>query len=67
MAKLIWGERALTDIEELYDYIASDSPTYAQYQAESIVKSVERLGYFPESGRHLPEFLFLRESDVLDE
>jgi len=25
MAKLIWSERAIADVEDIYDYIANDS------------------------------------------
>jgi len=65
MANLIWSERALSDIEDIYDYIAKDSPTYARYQAERIVTSVERLCQFPESGRHLPEFPYLPHRELI--
>jgi addiction module RelE/StbE family toxin len=65
MAKLVWSERAATDIEDIYDYIAKDSPTYAQYQTEHIVTAVERLEQFPESGRHLPEFPHLPHREVI--
>lgn len=56
MAELIWSERAISDIENIYDYIANDSPMYAQLNAKNIITSVERLQVFPESGRHLSEF-----------
>ncbi len=65
MAHLIWSERAVTDIEDIYEYIAKDSPTYAQYQTEHIVTAVERLEQFPESGRHLPEFPHLPHREVI--
>ncbi len=65
MAKLIWSERALTDVEDIYDYIAKDSPTYAQYQTERIVTAVERLCQFPKSGRHLPEFPYLPHRELI--
>ncbi|MBI4837921.1 MAG: type II toxin-antitoxin system RelE/ParE family toxin [Nitrospirae bacterium] len=65
MAELIWSERAITDIEDVYDYIAHDSLTYAKYQAEHIIQSVERLREFPESGRHLPEFPYLPHREVI--
>ena len=65
MAELIWSERAISDIENIYDYIAHDSPMYAQLTSESIIKSVERLQSFPESGRHLPEFPQLTYREVI--
>ena len=65
MAKVIWSERAVTDIEDIYDYIAKDSPTFAQYQTERIAASVELLEQFPESGRHLPEFPHLPHRELI--
>jgi addiction module RelE/StbE family toxin len=65
MAALIWSERAISDIENIYDYITHDSPMYARLTSESIVESVERLQSFPESGRHLPEFSQLPYKEVI--
>lgn len=65
MATLIWSERAIADMENIYDYIANDSQVYAQLNAETIIKSVERLKRFPGSGRHLPEFPNLPHREVI--
>ena len=65
MATLIWSERAIADMENIYDYIAKDSTVYAQLNTETIIKSVERLKRFPESGRHLPEFSKLPHREVI--
>jgi len=56
MAAVIWTEKSLTDLEDIFDYIAADSPFYARHQVEKIIASVERLQTFPSSGRPLPEF-----------
>ena len=56
MAELIWTDRALTELESIFDYIAADSRLYAQYTIQNILKTSEILHTFPESGRHLPEF-----------
>ncbi len=56
MAELIWSERAILDLESIFDYIAQDSALYARYTVQNIFKSREQLQEFPESGRHLPEF-----------
>jgi len=66
MAELIWSERSLSDLENIYDYIANDSPVYAQLNVEAIIKSIERLRAFPESGRHLPEFPYLPHREVFN-
>lgn len=65
MAELIWSERAIADLEEIYDYIAADSSMYARFQTENITSAAERLPYFPESGRHLPEFPYLPHREVI--
>jgi len=56
MGKIIWTERALYDLQSIYDYIALDSPKNAQNVGLKIVKRVEILTSFPKSGRMVPEF-----------
>ncbi len=65
MAKLIWGDAAISDLESIYDYIARDSHEYARHQAERIYQSAERLIQFPESGRHIPEFPHLPHREII--
>ena len=55
MTQIIWSPRSLRDVESIRDYIAQDSPRIADLVVRRIVKSVERLGRFPESGRTVPE------------
>ncbi len=56
MAELIWSDQSLSDLENIYDYIAEDSGRYAIYTIQNIFKTAESLQMFPESGRNLPEF-----------
>lgn len=65
MAELIWGEESLREMEDIYDYIARDSPLYARNQLERIYKSAEHLSRFPELGRHLPEFPHLPHREII--
>lgn len=65
MAKLIWSDKVVAALEDIYDYIAADSPFYARYQVEKITNSIERLQAFPESGRHLPEFPQLPYREII--
>jgi plasmid stabilization system protein ParE len=65
MADLIWAEKAITSLENIYDYISKDSPAYARRQITEIVKSIERLEIFPDSGRHIPEFPDLPHREVI--
>ena len=55
MARLIWTEPALRDLEAVADYIALDNPAAARRFVEKVFGSVERLEQFPNSGKRLPE------------
>ncbi len=55
MARLIWTEPALSDLNEIAEYIALDNPTAAGKLVNSVFTSVERLSKFPKSGRIPPE------------
>jgi toxin ParE1/3/4 len=65
MAKLIWTEKAIGSLEDIYDYIAADSPFYARFQIERILEAVERLNQFPESGRKLSELPHLPHREII--
>jgi addiction module RelE/StbE family toxin len=65
MAEIVWSDKAVADLERIHDYIAADSPFYARVQIERILKSVNRLISFPESGRKLPEFSTLQNREVI--
>ena len=62
---MIWTDKAVTSLENIYDYIAADSSYYAQYQIKNILRSVERLKTFPESGRFIPEFPHLPHRELI--
>ena len=53
--KVIWSEQALLDVEHIRDYIAQDSPAYAQPFIERLLHSTRHLREFPQSGRPMPE------------
>lgn len=55
MTSIVWSPQALLDLESIRDYIARDSPRYAELVLRRLVVAVERLGSFPESGRIVPE------------
>ena len=59
MARLIWTEPALSDLEAVADYIALDNPAAATRFVKRVFERVERLEQFPESGKcpsELPQF-----------
>jgi plasmid stabilization system protein ParE len=50
-----WSPQAIRDVESIRDYIAQDSPRYAELTVGRILAAVERLHAFPQSGRAVPE------------
>lgn len=56
MVRIIWSPDAAADLEEICDYIAKDSEHYARAFAQGVIKAIERLQNFPESGRIVPEY-----------
>ena len=61
MKRLVWSPRSLQDLLAIHDYIARDSPHFADLTVRRVFHAVERLARFPESGRVVPE---LRRRDV---
>lgn len=54
--RVSWSRRALQDLEDVADYIASDSPTYAGIVVKKIITQTRMLKQFPRVGRKVPEF-----------
>ena len=50
-----WTSQATDDLQAIYDFIARDSPHYAQLTVEEIILAVDRLVQFPLMGRVVPE------------
>ena len=65
MAQVIWTEPALSDLNEIADYIALDKFSAAQRLIQQIFSSVERLEQFPESGRIPPELEHSRYREII--
>ena len=55
MAKIIWTEPSLNDLDEIAGYIALDKPNAATRFVEKIFSSVERLADHPLSGKQVHE------------
>ena len=54
--RVVFSNRALSDIEAIADYIAIDSPAYARTVVRKIFQATRNLSRFPQSGRKVPEF-----------
>lgn len=50
MARLVWTEPALTDLEVIAEYIALDNPDAAKAFVLKAFETVNRLKLFPKSG-----------------
>ena len=65
MARLIWTEPALKDLETIAEYIALDKPDAAQRYIKKVFTTVERLSQFPKSGSIPPEISNLPYRQVI--
>ena len=61
--KIVWSERALTDLREIKDWIAADSPCYTLRMVERIILQVELLETMPRRGHEVVE---AQHSDILE-
>lgn len=57
MARLIWTEPALLDLNEVAEYIALDDPAAASKVVQTVFDRVERLAAYPNSGKRPAELL----------
>ena len=55
MAQVIWTEPALSDLNEIAEYIAIDNFDAASHLVQEVFSAVERLESHPKSGRCPPE------------
>lgn len=55
MAQVIWSEPALSDLNEIAEYIALDNFDAAARLVQEVFSAVERLESHPKSGRRPPE------------
>ena len=55
--KIEWTEKAESNLNNILDFIALDSPTYAKRFVKSLIEATQtQLVKFPHSGRLVPEF-----------
>lgn len=51
-----WTQAALRHLSAIHDFIAQDSPRYAQEVVNRITGRSGQIGRFPEAGRSVPEY-----------
>ena len=65
MARLIWTEPAMAELEAIAEYIALDKPDAAMRYVQRVFAAVERLARFPKSGARVPELPHLPYRQVV--
>ncbi|MBY8033801.1 MULTISPECIES: type II toxin-antitoxin system RelE/ParE family toxin [Vibrio] len=65
MAEIIWTEPALSDLNDIAEYIALENVAAAKQLVQTIFAKVERLENFPESGRIPPELAHLSYRELV--
>jgi addiction module RelE/StbE family toxin len=51
-----WTNTALDHLLDIYDYIARDSPEYADRTVDRLTQRSDYIKDFPEAGRRVPEY-----------
>lgn len=54
--KVHWTNNAIEHLVNIYEYIAFNSPTYAQKMVDRITRRSGQIGDQPLSGRKVPEY-----------
>ncbi len=65
MARLIWTEPALSDLEEIAEYIALDNSDAAKKLVHKVFQKLERLEQHPHSGRKPPELKKMSYREII--
>ena len=66
MARIVWVEPALHDLEEIADYIALDNPQAARELVRRVFSHVEQLRNFPDLGSRPPELPRSRYRQIVE-
>lgn len=65
MAKIIWTESALLDLNDIAEYIALDKVSAAKKLVQKVLSRVDLLSDAPDSGRRPPELGDSRYREVI--
>lgn len=66
MAKIIWSEPALADLDAIADYIALDKPDAATKLVQNVFEHVQQLQAHPDSGSIPRELKGLRYRQIVE-
>ncbi len=65
MVKLVWTELSINDLEDIFDYIAKDSPKYASITINGIYEKAQEIILNKNIGRIVPEINDISIREVL--
>ena len=65
MAQVVWTEPALSDLNEIAEYIALDKISAATKLVQKVFSCTERLDQFPKYGRKPPELNNFRYREII--
>ena len=65
MARIVWADPALEDLEEIAEYIALDDESAAKRLIRRVFDAIERLRDFPDSGSRPPELGRSRYREII--
>ena len=51
-----WTDKAVKQLDKIFEYIAADSTLYAYRTIEKIIDQVESVAHHPHKGRVVPEY-----------
>ena len=66
MAKVVWTEPAVSDLDAIADYIALDNPRAARELVQRVFVHVEQLASHPRSGPKPPELRGWRYRQIIE-
>ncbi len=61
-----WTNTAIEHLLAIYEYIAQDSPMYAQRMVDRLTRRSEQIAAFPLSGRRVPEYEIHNIREVIE-
>ena len=67
MAKIVWTEPALGDLDAIADYIAIENPQAAAGLVQRVFRHVEQLRKHPRSGSELPELEHSKYRQIIEQ
>jgi len=66
MVEIFWSDLAVNDLKSIHSFIQVDSKFYSDRQIQKIIKRVDQLVNFPESGRIVTEFSISQIRELIE-